>query len=837
VELGTLAIFSVFSLFCCCSATQKQSSRATTDSRAHSKSQIAIEFTYRIRDSSPQTWVFWVDAKDVASVKASYRKIAKALQLPGHDEQDTDILALVRDWLQIEANGPWIMVIDSADNTSVLTEPVRKVSHSTANTDVSLLPELREFMPLSQNGCMLITSTNTEAAQMLTGNCAHHVEVEEMNEAEALALLKSKLHSKVVYTEDEAKELVKAAEYMPLAISQTAARISMDYPRVNLTQAIERLKFPDQDATRLLEGSVHETNRDTRRTNSVVKSWHLSFQYVREKSPSAARLLSLMCLFDRQGIPEALLTGEYGEEVTATLAPARPRLAWWKRLRKRRLQKHKRMTERKTATEEVGRNFDKDWRVLNNLMLIKTNLDGHHFNMHRLIQHTTARWLEINGEWKAWTKKYVSIMKSYFPKPEHDNWKVCGYLNPHAQRTVKYQPTDQSALGSWAILIQDIAQFAYVMSDYSTAEALYRTALKTLLAIVGERHEETLTCLHGLGLVLSDVHNYPEAERVLRRAREGRSVLLGMKHIDTLDTTHKLGSALNAQEKWDEGEGMHMRVVEGYEHVFGPTHIETQSLMSRLSLTYLSNGRLEQAENLHRRVCSIRIDAFGEDSNAAYECRRALAALLTMQGKASEAEIIHRQVAQASEARAGLHNMQTIRCINFLGEALIKQRKFDEAGAQYRRILDVLTDLDGDTREEALASLDSLAQVLSQQGQLEEAETIARQMIAEREKLLGPDNVDTLIGYHTLAEILTKQEQFELALEMYEKSYIGTNAKSGPDHPDTVEFLNDFNAAKNRILVYGRDESCSLIKTESIKEHMSATSIAMEAQPPGLVMV
>jgi tetratricopeptide (TPR) repeat protein len=816
VELGTLAIFSVFSLFCCCSATQKQSSRATTDSRAHSKSQIAIEFTYRIRDSSPQTWVFWVDAKDVASVKASYRKIAKALQLPGHDEQDTDILALVRDWLQIEANGPWIMVIDSADNTSVLTEPVRKVSHSTANTDVSLLPELREFMPLSQNGCMLITSTNTEAAQMLTGNCAHHVEVEEMNEAEALALLKSKLHSKVVYTEDEAKELVKAAEYMPLAISQTAARISMDYPRVNLTQAIERLKFPDQDATRLLEGSVHETNRDTRRTNSVVKSWHLSFQYVREKSPSAARLLSLMCLFDRQGIPEALLTGEYGEEVTATLAPARPRLAWWKRLRKRRLQKHKRMTERKTATEEVGRNFDKDWRVLNNLMLIKTNLDGHHFNMHRLIQHTTARWLEINGEWKAWKKKYVSIMKSYFPKPEHDNWKVCGYLNPHAQRTVKYQPTDQSALGSWAILIQDIAQFAEIMGDYSAAEDMGRTALQALETVVGERNEETLRSLHRLGVVLRVVGRNPEAESLLQRAWKGRATLLGMDHLDTLDSAHILGLVLNEQNKWDEGDAMRVTAIEGHERVFGLTDSRTQAEISGYALSCYLEGRFEEAEKLQRRVCGLREGIYGEDSHDTYQNMRLLGITLNMQDRAAEAETIHHQVVLAMERKYGLHNVETVQSINFLGEVLIKQEKFEDAALHYRRVLNALTDLDGKARTAALASLDSLAQVLLRQGQLLEAEKVARQMIDEREKLLGLDDLDTLIGYHTLAEILTKQEQFKLALEMYEKAYVGTNTKLGPDHPDTVEFLNDFSSAKNRSLKWIKDENHSVVESGNI---------------------
>jgi tetratricopeptide (TPR) repeat protein len=801
-----------------------------------SKSQIAIEYSHRIRDSYPQSWVFWVDAKDVASIRASYRKIAKVLRLPGYDEQDTDVLASVRDWLCTETNGPWVMVIDSADDPNALKEPTSRPPQFGASFGSSDLAQVREHMVISRNGAVLITSTNTEAAQMLTGNCAHHIEIGEMNDGESLTLLKSKLHSKVDYTEEEAKDLVKAAEHMPLAISQVAARISMDYPRMTVAQAIEMLNHPEEDVTRLLEGSVHESSRDLRRTNSVVKSWHLSFQYVRENNPSASRLLSLMSLFDRQGIPEALLTGQYGEEATAVLASAPPRLSWWRRLRRRRLRKHKRKTERKASAKGLEKSFDDDWRVLNNLMLIKTNLDGQHFNMHRLIQWTTTRWLEINGELKAWTKKYVSIMRTSFPKPNHDNWKLCLYLFPHAQHTAKYRPDDRKGLQVWGPLIQDIAQFANFMGNYSVAERLGRTALETLEATAGDRNEDTLRCLHQLGVVLSTVQRFSEAEPLLRRAWEGRLSLLSEDHLDTLDSAHMLGSVLNLQKKWNEGEAMQMRAIEGRARVFGPTHIETQSAMSTLAFGYIANGRFEQAEKLHRRVCNIRKDTYGEESDDTYENMRGLAALLTIQGKAHEAEIMHRQVVQVREAKYGLHDAGTIKSINFLGDALVKQDKLDEAAQQYRRVLDVITDLDNSAREEALNTLDSLAQTLSQQGELIEAEAVARLMIDEREKLLGVDHFDTFIGYHTLAETLTLQKQFEPALKMYQKAYVGTLASCGPEHPDTIEFLNDFNCAKNKLLVLPGPENHTSHRQRT-PEYVTPPSLAYTFHSPETILV
>jgi tetratricopeptide (TPR) repeat protein len=765
--------------------------------------------TYRVRKAALQTWVVWVDAKDQASFEASYRKFAKAVQLPGWDEQNTDVLTLVHDWLNDETNGPWIMVLDSVDDTNTLTAPVRDSKKMSNGLEPLLLPQIREFIPISQKGSILATSTNVDAAQLITGNCADHIDVGEMSEDEALALLKSKLHRKVIYTDDDARELVKAAEYMPLAISQLAARISIEFPRLTLSQATDKLNNPDQDATRLLEGSAHELNRDVRRTNSVVKSWHLSFQYVREKSPSAARLLSLMCLFDRQGISETLLVGEYGEEV---IASTQPHLPWWNRIRKRALHKRKRIAAREDATSVKKHNFDADWRILNSLMLVKTSIGGHHFNMHRLVQYTTRRWLEVHGELEAWMKKYVMILRSYFPLPDYQHFEeshfkdshfeACQYLFPHTQHVASYRPTDLATLRRWASLLLDISLFAHHQGNNTAAEKLGRVALAMLDELVEERNKYTLRCLNQLGVALQALNKYQEAESLLRRAWKGREALLGPDHLDTIDSAYRLGDVLNVQQKWDEGEAIEMQVLEGCGRVYGATHIDTLSLMSRMAFGCIVNGRYKQAERLHRRVFEIRRTASGEQSEQAYQYMQGLARLLNMQGEAAEAEVLQQQVVKAGEARSGLHYSGTIQSINLLGEVLIKRGKFEEAAALLNRVLEIYADLNVQAREQACFCLNNLAEVYLQQGKLSEAECVGRNLIEQWETLLGSDHVDTLVGVHTLADILTQQERFEDALELYERAYRGTEQRCGAEHSDTVRFLNDFNTAKIRALAW-----------------------------------
>jgi hypothetical protein len=245
---------------------------------------------------------------------------------------------------------------------------------------------------------------------------------------------------------------------------------------------------------------------------------------VRETNPSAARLLSLMCLFDRQGIPEALLAGQYGEETIAVEDPLQSRLNWWKRMCRRRLwfRRRKRAVDKAASTTAVTKEkyatFDDDLRMLAKFALIKTNIDGCHFNMHRLMQHTMKRWLRINGELRVWTRKYLHLMQDYFPaRPESDNWRVCQYLFPHAQQCIAYRPaTNDEALNAWASLMFYIATHANDIGNYTAAESLGRAVLELFNSSFGKENIQTLKSAQLLGEALEHSQRHEEAEAMYK---------------------------------------------------------------------------------------------------------------------------------------------------------------------------------------------------------------------------------------------------------------------------------------------------------------------------------
>ncbi|KAJ5878253.1 hypothetical protein N7455_001718 [Penicillium solitum] len=80
------------------------------------KTQTAIEYSYRVRESTPDMWVFWIHASNAARLEQGYQQIAAAAEVPGRDDPKMNILQLVYQWLCDARNGRWLMVLDNADD-------------------------------------------------------------------------------------------------------------------------------------------------------------------------------------------------------------------------------------------------------------------------------------------------------------------------------------------------------------------------------------------------------------------------------------------------------------------------------------------------------------------------------------------------------------------------------------------------------------------------------------------------------------------------------------------------------------------------------------------------
>ncbi|KAF2176856.1 hypothetical protein K469DRAFT_755412 [Zopfia rhizophila CBS 207.26] len=198
------------------------------------KSQLAIEYSSQVKESSSDTWVFWLHASSAARFEEGYRKIAERAKIAGRDNLEADILRLVNSWLSDEANGRWFMIVDNADDASAFSHSADESKISDNSNMAASTDALSEFLPQSQIGFILVTSRSRDVAFQITGDTRDIIMVNPMDEGLAMDILRKKLQGN--FNEDDAKSVLRALDYMPLAITQAAAFINQRSPHITLSK-------------------------------------------------------------------------------------------------------------------------------------------------------------------------------------------------------------------------------------------------------------------------------------------------------------------------------------------------------------------------------------------------------------------------------------------------------------------------------------------------------------------------------------------------------------------------------------------------------------------------
>ncbi|KAF2818128.1 hypothetical protein CC86DRAFT_450642 [Ophiobolus disseminans] len=514
------------------------------------KSQLAIEHCYRTTEQSPETWVFWAHASNPARLEQSFREIADYVKIRGRKDAQADVLKLVHDWLRNEKNGRWLLVLDNADDSGVLspTDGCTDDSGGSANTGTSgLQRHLSEYLPPSRHGSVLVTSRTRRAAmQIVEDNDV--MPIEPMHDAAAHALLYKKLGDKVDRS-NGITELAAALEYMPLALVQAAAYIRERAPRSSVRQYLAEYRESDSRKTSLLNHAASHLRRDKAASNSVLLTWQISFDHICSSRRSAADLLSLMSFFDRQGIQEALLRN-----------PGR-------------------------ITNDD--NFENDVLTLRDYSFITVTKETNAFEMHNLVQLATRTWLENQGQLNRWQERFISNLCAEMPTGQHENWQKCQALFPHARAALAQRPQDKDSLKEWALLLYKAAWYASERGNLAgDAEHMSKISMEVRQEVFGREHPETLTSMSNLAGVLESQGKYEDAEAVL-----------GREHPETLTSIYCLAHLLAKLCCYHESLALYERACAGYHIVLGEDHPTTRTCRQ-----HYATARMDATKNQHTPV-------------------------------------------------------------------------------------------------------------------------------------------------------------------------------------------------------------------------------------------
>lgn len=222
-------------------------------------------------------------------------------------------------------------------------------------------------------------------------------------------------------------------------------------PRSSVRNYLDEFRKSDRRKTNLLNLAGGELRRDIKAKNSIIITWQISFDYIRESKPSAAELLSLMSFCDRQGIPESLLRCK-SDDRNGNSEKNQPEAEYYMagNLLNDSIAEVESNDSGNDSDSDVieqlsnysdNDNFETDIMTLRNFSFITANKDGVTFGMHRLVQLATLEWLRAQDVYEHWRHQFLIRLCTELPGGEYENWSKCQALFPHALSVSTQRPT------------------------------------------------------------------------------------------------------------------------------------------------------------------------------------------------------------------------------------------------------------------------------------------------------------------------------------------------------------------------------------------------------------
>lgn len=513
------------------------------------KSRIAIEYCYQYKDQHPTSHIFWVYGASRSRLADAYHEIAKELRIPGLGQPNVDVLTLVSDWLSEESNGPFLMILDNADDAEIWEK-------SGSPSEKPLI----NYLPRADHGSVLITTRNSQLGRTISKRKS--IEVTILNPEDSVTLLQSKISEDDELTEAHSKEIAEILGCLPLAITQAAAYLGQI--ETSVAEYLELLRSSKADSIDLLVRGRYDDSRDPDLPNAVFHTWKVSFEQISRQSPRAGAIFSTMALLDRHAVPLDLLREEEEDELD--------------------------------IREAVQK--------LKSFSLITEQVKNEVFGMHRIVQLSIQWHLKSQRSLESWQEKALDCVVSYLPADDNtDIFEEYERYLPHVHLVLSYKFTSKDCQCQLVKLMEFLGSYYYALSNFGLAIQNYRQMVELQKSALGEEHEETVRGMLDLGFALaSDSEDTTEADQLFDQAlRISEHMSADIK----ITVFTRCAQNLTNHDNFEESDNLYQQALQTATDHYGHKSIRAAQTMIDISAQYNFNQRYEEAEKLQRQAIAI----------------------------------------------------------------------------------------------------------------------------------------------------------------------------------------------------------------------------------------
>ncbi|TVY35492.1 Nephrocystin [Lachnellula occidentalis] len=811
------------------------------------KTELVVEFVYRIRDVSPTTPVYWFTPSDTLSNPSS-----SPLKSPSVVSMQLD------EWLDQARGVNCLLVVDAGDKFEDLLQ--------TSVESGRVIDKLRLFA-----GTVIVLSRSWQHGSLLAG--PHDVcELDDLEVEASIELLSKRLGTQAHASPTELQEVIELMTCLPRAILQVAALIN----GIGMTISQFLHLYRQGDAMKLrLFGRLDPVSQPDH-TFSIVGKGVIDIKAFRNEFPTASRILYKMYFLGGTSVPHDVFSSSDQLEMIITMNLLRGHfvlvenpvntytlhplvfLAIRQIIESERpetdeedvKQEHIWFEEVVVAFSEFYPNASSEnrdwWRSCFSHLLRSYDLhsDCLRISVSKVHQKESA-YFQRKGSYKE-ALKMALLAKNALPDPVpqeqlgilQDQVSLLELLGKYREVQTalqNYPPDEQQSTILWKKRMQARLEQAEGANRYDSAVDIFRQVKISRETAANDSMQDFLQSIDDFGCVLMLKGRYHDAAIECRKALSERTTLLGTSHIDTLTSLHHFASVLKCDGKYEEALRYIQEAIRGREDVLGPDHPET--LQSRivkariLLFIAVAMSDYDQAESLLVDSAN-RLSVILSDSHPLLlACRSDRAQIMLARGKYEASEQMNRSTLSAREkgpwAESSSHP-DTLASMHLLAEVLRCKEGCRAADALSERALtertDVLTNgtLTGsDFHPDQLTSLHHRAIVLSGLGQHQAALQKIDFALAGRRSVLGSDHPDVFLSMTWKGEIMRSQlpayqTQRTLTLDsieaLHKQALEGLAWILGPEHQNTLLCMTNLALAKHERGTAGHVEAESLYR-------------------------
>ncbi|WP_043621619.1 FxSxx-COOH system tetratricopeptide repeat protein [Nonomuraea candida] len=720
------------------------------------KTQMAIEFAYRFRDSYDVVW--WIPADQPGLVRATLAQLAPKLGVPdattaGIEDAANGVLEALR---RGEPYDRWLLIFDNAD------EP----------------EDFSELIPPGP-GDVLVTSRNHRWASVY-----ETIPVDVFTRKESKEFLAKRVPS---VTDKEADQLAEVLGDLPLALEQAAA-LQVETGM----SARDYLALFEQGASTLLkEGKPREYPW------SMTRAWELSVTKLKEHLPGAMELLRCCAFFGPEPIPRDVFRPVKG--------PVRPELA---ELLKTPIRLSRAIA---TLARYALVRIDLDDRTLQVHRLIQALLreelpqetqEEIRSEVHSLLVGASPTAPDNPQNWSH----YQTLLAHVRPAEVAQSTRSDVRAFAHTIMSYLIASGDYGAVTTYAELFidawsrssgathPDVLRMKRVQGDmhrefgrYDDAYQLNTTTLASMREVMGPDHRETLILLNGIGADLRGRGRFLDAKEHDQESVELHRAVLGSEDPQTLRAINNLALDYGLTSDYRGSQALALEAYKTAQLVEGSVSRGTfLNLWASLSRAVRQCGDYAEACDVGGDALGYGRQQLGVDHPRVLIVQKDLAIALLRSGARDEGLETAREVHGRYVRIYGLNHPGTLAAAICLANALRANGHAEEAYTLAEDTMGRYARIYAADHPYIHGCSSNVALLLRVRGNPQAASVLNRKAIAGLEGRFGRDHHYVLTVAVNLGSDLAAMGELEAACELEEDCVQRLRRLLGEHHPGSL---------------------------------------------------